>query len=111
MENVPQKPDQANEGPEQYGRSSLEGRYQGLSDRQKQYFDSALNNAGTDIETLNTWIADPNILEDEKVAACMRELALAISEVKLEFSNDTYNTEKLAGLTRKIKEIVRTYFA
>lgn len=104
------KPSEGAPTQEHYGRTSLDKRYESLTPREKTYFDTALGAAGIDFTQLKEWVENPDILSHDNVEACIREIAVAISEVRLNFTPDKHNNEEQKALNKKMKDLVASYF-
>jgi hypothetical protein len=105
------KPSNDIPAPEHYGRASLAKRYESLDPVQKKYFDAALSIAGTDFDQLQGWVSDIDFLPDDSVASCVKDIAVAISGVKLNFVQGQYNVEQQNALNKTMKDIVGLYFS
>lgn len=105
------KPSNDMPAPEHYGRASLAKRYDSLDSVQKKYFDAALSIAGTDFDQLQGWVSDSGLLPDDSVESCVKAIAVAISDVKLNFVQGQYNVEQQKALNATMRDIVSHYFS
>lgn len=98
-----------------YGRDTFVTRLNKLKSdsigRPYAIFEAGLNKAGTDVEQLQSWVADPDILEDEKVEPFMRSLAVIMSDMKVSLGEGkSLDMQASRDLQDQLSSLVKQYF-
>ncbi len=98
-----------------YGRNTFVERVEKLrkdeTERPFKSFEKALSLAGTDVNQLEEWINNPDLLEEEKVEQFMRELSIIMMGMKIELGEGVnYNQEITNGLEKKLTTLIKNTF-